>query len=66
MWWPRIRHLGRSALRKYVDAAWPLLTKVGLSPGASKERLTFQGDAQQAVAAVDLVQENAPERADFR
>ena len=28
-------------LRKYVDDAWPLLTEVGLSPGASRDRLTF-------------------------
>lgn len=54
------------ALRKYIDAAWPLLTKVGLSPGASRERLTFESDARKAVASVDLVQENAPERADFK
>jgi 3-hydroxyacyl-CoA dehydrogenase len=28
-------------LRKYVDDAWPLLTHVGLSAGASRDRLTF-------------------------
>jgi carnitine 3-dehydrogenase len=28
-------------LRKYVDDAWPLLTQVGLSAGASRDRLTF-------------------------
>ncbi len=55
-----------TALRRYIDAAWPLLTTVGLTPGASRERLTFQIDAQKAVSNVDLVQENAPERADFK
>jgi carnitine 3-dehydrogenase len=53
-------------LRKYVDDAWPLLTQVGLSPGASRERLTFSLDMSRALADADLVQENAPERPDFK
>ena len=28
-------------LRKYVDAAWPALTALGLSANASRERLSF-------------------------
>jgi 3-hydroxyacyl-CoA dehydrogenase len=53
-------------LRKYVDDAWPLLTQVGLSPGASRDRLTFSLDMKRALADADLVQENAPERPDFK
>jgi carnitine 3-dehydrogenase len=53
-------------LRKYVDDAWPLLTQVGLSPGASRERLTFTPDMSLALADADWVQENAPERPDFK
>jgi len=53
-------------LRKYVDDAWPLLTQVGLSPGASRERLTFTPDMSRALADADWVQENAPERPDFK
>jgi len=53
-------------LRKYVDDAWPLLTQVGLSPGASRDRLTFTPDMSRALANADLVQENAPERPDFK
>lgn len=53
-------------LRKYVDEAWPLLTKVGLSPGASKDRLSFTSDMKQALAKADFVQENGPERPDFK
>ena len=53
-------------LRKYVDDAWPLLTQVGLSPGASRERLTFTPDMSRALAEADWVQENAPERPDFK
>jgi carnitine 3-dehydrogenase len=53
-------------LRKYVDDAWPLLTKVGLSNGASRDRLSFTTSLQEAVSAADLVQENGPERPDFK
>jgi 3-hydroxyacyl-CoA dehydrogenase len=53
-------------LRKYVDDAWPLLTQVGLSPGASRDRLTFSADMGLALANADWVQENAPERPDFK
>jgi carnitine 3-dehydrogenase len=53
-------------LRTYVDDAWPLLTQVGLSPGASRDRLTFSPDMSRALAEADWVQENAPERPDFK
>src|ERR1700691_1721574 len=53
-------------LRKYVDDAWPLLTQAGFSPGASRDRLTFTPDMSRALAQADWVQENAPERPDFK
>jgi len=53
-------------LRKYVDDAWPLLTQVGLSAGASRDRLAFTADMSRALADADWVQENAPERPDFK
>src|SRR5262245_22416526 len=53
-------------LRKYVDDAWPLLTSVGLSDGASRDRLTFTTSLQDALSAADFVQENGPERPDFK
>jgi 3-hydroxyacyl-CoA dehydrogenase len=55
-----------ASLRKYVDDAWPLLTQVDLSPGASRDRLTFTPDMSRALAKADWVQENAPERPDFK
>jgi 3-hydroxyacyl-CoA dehydrogenase len=55
-----------AALRKFVEAAWPALTRLGLSPGASQSNLKFTADVAQAVAGVDLVQENGPERIDFK
>src|SRR6201988_5147557 len=53
-------------LRKYVDEAWKDLTNVGLSKGASKDRLTFTKDSKEALSKADLVQENGPERPDFK
>jgi 3-hydroxyacyl-CoA dehydrogenase len=54
------------ALRKFVDAAWPALERLGLSPGASRSNLKFTAALAQAVDGVDLVQENGPERIDFK
>ena len=53
-------------LRAYVDAAWPVLTRIGLSPGASRDRLSFTTDMKQALAQADFVQENGPERPEFK
>src|ERR1700741_706569 len=53
-------------LRKYVDEAWKDLTAIGLSPNASRDHLKFTADLKQALADADLVQENGPERKDFK
>src|SRR5215472_13142458 len=55
-----------AALRKFVQNAWPALDRLGLSPGASQSNLTFTGDVAHAIADADLVQENGPERIDFK
>jgi len=53
-------------LRKYVDEAWNILSKKGLSEGASRDRLIFQPKMSSALAVADFVQENAPERPDLK
>ncbi len=53
-------------LRKYVDEAWPDLTNIGLSKGASRDRLSFTTSMKEALSQADLVQENGPERPDFK
>src|SRR5271170_817067 len=55
-----------AALRKFVETAWPALKRLGLSPGASPSNLKFTADVAQALAGADLVQENGPERIDFK
>src|ERR1700746_3130214 len=53
-------------LRKFIDAAWKDLTVIGLSPNASRDHLQFTIDMKRALADADLVQENGPERQDFK
>jgi 3-hydroxyacyl-CoA dehydrogenase len=55
-----------TSLRRFVKAAWPALERLGLAPGASQARLTFTPDMTSAVRAADFVQENGPERIDFK
>jgi 3-hydroxyacyl-CoA dehydrogenase len=55
-----------AALRNFVETAWPALERLGLSPGASQSNLKFTAALAQAVADADLVQENGPERIDFK
>src|SRR5246127_3807151 len=55
-----------AALKKFVETAWPALKRLGLSGGASQSNLKFTPDLVQALAGVDLVQENGPERIDFK
>ena len=55
-----------SSLRRFVKAAWPALERLGLAPGASQTRLTFTADMPTAVRTADFIQENGPERIDFK
>src|ERR1700684_541632 len=53
-------------LRKYIDSAWPHLTAMGLAKNASRDRLPFTPDMKKALSEADFVQENGPERPDFK
>src|ERR1700738_4761881 len=53
-------------LRRYIDTAWKDLTVLGISPNGSRDHLRFTPDMKEAVAGADLVQENGPERKDFK
>jgi carnitine 3-dehydrogenase len=56
----------KASLDAYIKAAWPALEELGLSPGASLDRLSFTTDLDAALNGVDLVQECGPERLDFK
>src|SRR6202161_436182 len=55
-----------AALKRFVAAAWPALQRLGLASGASQNRLSFTATLADAVKDVDLVQENGPEKIDFK
>jgi 3-hydroxyacyl-CoA dehydrogenase len=55
-----------AALRHFVSQAWPALERLGLASGASQNRLSFTAALADAVKDVDLVQENGPEKIDFK
>jgi 3-hydroxyacyl-CoA dehydrogenase len=55
-----------AALRRFVAAAWPALQRIGLASGASQSRLSFTASLKDAIKDVDLVQENGPEKIDFK
>jgi carnitine 3-dehydrogenase len=55
-----------AALRQYVEREWPILTQIGLSPTANPERLRFSTDLEKGLQDADFVQENGPERPDFK
>ena len=49
------------ALRKTVDAQWPAMQQIGLSPAASMERLRFVASPEEEVAdAASVIQFRDP------
>ncbi|WP_250626842.1 3-hydroxyacyl-CoA dehydrogenase NAD-binding domain-containing protein [Pinirhizobacter soli] len=56
----------KASLDAYINAAWPMLEELGLSPGASLNRLGFDSVLDTALKGADLVQECGPERIDFK
>ncbi|AJP59711.1 3-hydroxyacyl-CoA dehydrogenase [Pandoraea vervacti] len=56
----------RERLRDAVDAHWPTLVRIGLTPGATRESLTFHDTLDAALEGADFVQENGPEREDLK
>jgi 3-hydroxyacyl-CoA dehydrogenase len=53
-------------LNRFVENVWPVLRRLGLSPGAADAKLTFTHDLAAAVRGANLVQENGPERIEFK
>jgi len=61
-----IASTAEESLRRFVKSAWPVLTKLGLASAASQSNLQFTTDLPAAVKSADLIQENGPERIDFK
>ena len=55
-----------SRLRNWIDDSWPVVERLGLAEGASRDKLTFTTDVGSAVRNADFIQESAPERLDVK
>jgi 3-hydroxyacyl-CoA dehydrogenase len=55
-----------AALYHFVQKAWPALERLGLSSNGSMQNLSFNADLAEALVGVDFVQENGPERIEFK
>lgn len=55
-----------AALKRFIESAWPALKRLGLATGASQSKLSFTADLATAVKGADLIQENGPERIEFK
>ena len=56
-----------TSLRRFVKAAWPALERLGLAPGASQSNVSRSRPiCRQPLRGADFVQENGPERIDFK
>jgi hypothetical protein len=55
-----------AALRQAVAGHWPTMQQFGVAEDAAPDRLTFHPSASAAVRDAQFVQENGPERLDFK
>ena len=59
-----------ATLRRFVAASWPALVRLGapqpLPDKVPEDRLSFHAEPEAALAGVDFVQENAPEREEVK
>ncbi|OAJ58965.1 3-hydroxyacyl-CoA dehydrogenase NAD-binding domain-containing protein [Paraburkholderia ginsengiterrae] len=55
-----------SRLRDWIDNCWPVVERLGLADGASRDNLTFTPDVHAAVRHADFIQESGPERLDIK
>src|SRR6202043_1715743 len=55
-----------SKIRTLVESFWEPLSGIGLAKGASLDRLSFDSNLGKALAGVNFVQENGPERLDIK
>ncbi len=55
-----------AALRRSIEAHWPTMERVGLTDGATRDRLNFVSSLEAAVEGAAFVQENGPENLDMK
>ncbi len=55
-----------SAVRRYIEMAWPTLTALGLTTNGNPDAVSFHDDARNAVEGTSFVQESVPERVEIK
>lgn len=55
-----------SRLRGWIDDNWPVVERLGLANGASREKLVFTTDLNAALRDADFIQESGPEHLDVK
>ncbi|RFU76003.1 3-hydroxyacyl- dehyrogenase [Trichoderma arundinaceum] len=53
-------------LRSYIAKQWPVMEKLGLEKGASQTSFEFVDEIFDHLDKIDFIQENGPERLDFK
>jgi len=53
-------------LHRFVEDAWPALERLGLAPGASRDRLSFHPELERACEGAGFCQESGPEREEVK
>jgi 3-hydroxyacyl-CoA dehydrogenase len=53
-------------LRETIARQWSAMETLGLSAGASQDRVSFTSSLEEAVADADFIQESGPERLDIK
>ena len=51
-----------SAVRRYIETAWPTLEQLGLTSNGNPDDIRFCTSAAEAADGADFIQENVPER----
>ena len=53
-------------LARLLDVAWPSLERLGLQPGASRDRVRLVATPEEVCAEADVIQESCPEVLDLK
>ena len=53
-------------LRKIVDDAWPVVMRLNPNESASRKRLHFTSNLEEAISDADFIQESAPDREELK
>ncbi|MEO1315911.1 MAG: 3-hydroxyacyl-CoA dehydrogenase NAD-binding domain-containing protein [Pseudomonadota bacterium] len=55
-----------TAVRAYVDGAWPALSRLGLAERGTPDAISFHTDPAEAVEGIAFAQESVPERVEIK